>query len=91
MTEKQKQWLGWGLIALVIMAVSIWLGVTYPVPMSPAGSQEISAEGVRYVEYNNLRTNGLLNVQGAADFDSTVNIDGGLTLAGDLAGDVARW
>jgi len=35
MTDKQKQWFAWGIIALVMTLVSVFLGVKYPIPEPP--------------------------------------------------------
>jgi cytoskeletal protein CcmA (bactofilin family) len=35
MNNKQKQWLAWGTVALVLTLVSIFLGVKYPIPEPP--------------------------------------------------------
>jgi hypothetical protein len=35
LTEKQKQWVAWITMTLVVTLISIFLGITYPLPQPP--------------------------------------------------------
>jgi len=89
MTERQKRWLGYGIILVAIVAAG-FLGVRYPIPepppeispMFPEWEEEVSfGAGARYTPFDSVRVQHELNVVGAADFDSTLNVDGVMTLA----------
>lgn len=72
MTEKQKQWLAWVIVAVVLTAVSVWLGVSYPVPAMPL---EFETEGVRYTTFRNLKAENDLWVVDDVAIDGTLNVD----------------
>lgn len=89
MNEKQLQWLAYGLVVMAIV-VAGFLGVRYPIPepppeispMLPEWEEETSfGVGARYTPFGSVRVQHELNVVGAADFDSTLNVDGAATLA----------
>ncbi|MFH1604637.1 MAG: hypothetical protein ABIH03_12095, partial [Pseudomonadota bacterium] len=40
MDEKQREWMAWGIIAVVLTVVAILLGVNYPVPPAPEAGVE---------------------------------------------------
>ncbi|RPI64649.1 MAG: hypothetical protein EHM48_00415 [Planctomycetaceae bacterium] len=61
--EKQRQWLAFAIIAVVISALSIVLGVSYPVP--PAPNNDVAALGTTY--FKNLQITGNELVDGAAN------------------------
>ena len=75
LTPQQRGKLGWLIIALVSLIVSITLGVTYPLPPTARAPQ-----GEPIVELGTTHFSGL-NVTGAVDFDDTLNVDGAVTLA----------
>ena len=35
LTDKQKQWIAWGISTIVVLALSLTLGIKYPLPEPP--------------------------------------------------------
>lgn len=71
MNDKQKQWVSWGIIAVVLTAIALVFGVSYPVPPAP----EV------YTPRGTTHFSGL-NVTGNTDLDGTLNVDGSATFVG---------
>lgn len=77
LTPQHREKLAWIIVSLVALIVSITLGVSYPLPMQRA------PQGEPIVELGTTHFSGL-NVTGAVDFDTTLNVDGATTLGGNL-------
>ncbi len=77
LTPHQRERLGWLIVTLVTLIVSITLGVTYPLPATQRAPQDV-------VELGTTHFSGL-NVTGAVDFDTTLNVDGASTLVGAVS------
>jgi len=60
MNEKQRGWLAWGIVAVVLTIISIVLGVSYPVPPAPGG--DIEALGT--TQFANLYVVGTSDLRG---------------------------
>lgn len=86
LTDKQRQWLAWLIVAVVLTAVSVGLGVTYPLPPIPLETEEvIGAQSVRYTDFQNVKV--------ANDFwvVDDVDIDGDVDVAGTLNADTVDF
>ena len=60
MNVKQREWLAWGIVAVVLCVISIVLGVSYPVPPAPVG--DIEALGT--TQFANLYVVGTSDLRG---------------------------
>ncbi len=75
----------------ILFAVAVALGVMFPrLPVPNAVVIDGGAQSVRYGQHDSIRVQHLLNVMGATDLDSTLNVDGATTLveltaSGDMA------
>jgi hypothetical protein len=68
LSQTQRQWLAFAIVAVVLSAVSIFLGVTYPVPPAPGaapGANEITSLGTTY--FKNLAISGTELIDGSAN------------------------
>ncbi len=78
-----KARIGWGLVALVLVAVTVFLGVTYPIPPAPV-EDTLSRAGAGLADKtygalavtSRLNDYGTLYVKGAVDLDSTLTFEG---------------
>ena len=79
LTQTQKQWLAWGFIAVLLTALSVGLGVQFPVPDPPPYDFTAADAAVA------LGTTHFTNIQ-AGDITATGNLAayGSLTAAGNL-------
>ena len=91
MNTKQREWLGWGIVAAVLTALAIFLGVTYPVPAAPSGEVEVLGttmfDNLRVVGTSDLRGDildgaGTLTIADNATITGTFGADGAVTLGG---------
>ncbi len=73
MNTKQRQWLAWGAVAMVLTIIAIFLGVTYPVPSAPGENVEVLGTTL----FDNLR------VTGTSDLRGTVSDGAGTFVVGD--------
>ena len=90
MTNKQKQWLAWGIVALVITLVSTFLGVKYPIPEPPYpfGAEDIVALGTTHftnISAEDITATDDLTVTDDTTLTDDAAIGGDLTLTGALA------
>ncbi|MBU0495044.1 MAG: hypothetical protein KKA73_14205 [Chloroflexi bacterium] len=97
MNSNQKQWLAWGVVAVVLAALAIGLGVAYPVPPAPSIpvlSGELGAQSAYftpvYVEHGGKKlvvgSGGEIEVQSGGTIDiqsgATTDFSGGVDLDG---------
>ena len=71
LTPQQKQWTAWGIIAVVLTLIAVFLGVSFPVPPQP-GDAPITELGTTH--FTNVSTEDL-----AVTDDLTVTDDSTLT------------
>jgi len=78
MNTKQREWLGWGILAVVLTALAIFLGVTYPVPSAPGEIEELGT-----TLFDNLRVTGTSDLRGTiSDGLGTLTIGDDVLISG---------
>jgi len=91
LTDKQKQWAAWGIVALVLTIVSIFLGVSYPVPepptfVSPLDDQIIALGTTHFtnIEAEDITATDDLAVTDDASVGGALSVTGDQTLSAGL-------
>jgi hypothetical protein len=95
LTSNQKQWIAWIVLTLATLALSVTLGVRYPLPTPPAEMPDeivalgttnftaIEAEDITATDdltvTDDTTLTDALDVSGAVTLNSTVDIDGNIT------------
>jgi len=91
MNARTKQWLAWVIVAVVLTAVSVGLGVSYPLPPMPvdvieeineaADPENVASQAVGPVRFrsllvlNDLTVKDDVTITGDVDVDGTLNAD----------------
>lgn len=79
MNKPSKTQIGWGLVVVVAVLVSLFFGVTYPLPPAPVETPVgVEARGV------NVRTEKALVVENYIDDKGTLDVAGAATIGGAL-------
>lgn len=76
---KQRQWLAWMIVAIVLTLVSIFFGVTYPVPAPPDPVQQLGT-----TNFDTLELSEDLSVGDDATITDDAAIGGDATVTGAL-------
>jgi hypothetical protein len=94
MTDHQKQWIAWGVSTIVVLALSLTLGIKYPLPTPPEELPdpiiELGTSHFTNISAEDVTATDDLTVTDDATLTDDVAVGGDLAVTGDatLSGDV---